>query len=119
MARTSVDRMLAEAAKILDVWRTNPELGLGTLTLEQFQEAIGGAEQATAAVESKRTELTGLLNTRDDLLGTLNELISRTRSGIRAVYGPDSSQYQQSGGTRKSERKPPKRKAKPNSTNQG
>jgi hypothetical protein len=33
-------------------------------------------------------------------------------NGIRGFFGPDSNQYEQAGGTRKSERKPPTRKAK-------
>jgi hypothetical protein len=40
----------------------------------------------------------------------LSDLISRARSGFRAAFGPDSTQYQQAGGTRRSKRKPAKRK---------
>jgi hypothetical protein len=41
----------------------------------------------------------------------LGEWVTRARSGFRAVYGPDSTQYEQAGGTRSSERKKPVRKA--------
>ena len=58
------------------------------------------------------TELTGLINDRDSQGVGLNELVTRVRSGFRAVYGPDSTQYEQAGGTRLSERKKPSRKPK-------
>ncbi len=38
-------------------------------------------------------------------------LITRAHSGIRAPFGPNSSQYEEAGGVRKSERKRPARKA--------
>ena len=41
----------------------------------------------------------------------VGELIVRARSGFKSVYGPDSTQYQQAGGTRKSDRKRPVRRA--------
>jgi len=39
-------------------------------------------------------------------------IIESAHSGIRAQFGPDSSQYEEAGGVRKSERKRPARKAK-------
>ena len=55
-------------------------------------------------------ELTGIRERRDDKLRQVNELVTRFRSGIRSIYGPDSPEYEQAGGTRTSNRKPPKRK---------
>ncbi|HWT01590.1 MAG TPA: hypothetical protein VN256_15190 [Pyrinomonadaceae bacterium] len=40
-------------------------------------------------------------------------IIARARSGFRATYGPDSTQYEQAGGTRSSERKRPSSKKNP------
>jgi hypothetical protein len=37
----------------------------------------------------------------------------QVRSVIKGISGPDSSEYEMVGGTRKSERKKPKRKDKP------
>ena len=53
-----------------------------------------------------------LKNKRDALASELSELVTRTKSGFRAIYGPDSTQYEQAGGTRKSERAKPTRKPK-------
>jgi hypothetical protein len=63
-------------------------------------------------VAARRTELTGLMDVRDDHARTLSDLVTRVRSGVRAIYGPDSPQYEQAGGVRRSERKRPVRKPK-------
>jgi hypothetical protein len=106
------DTVLADAGKIIDTWTANADYKLGTVTLEAFTQARDGAAAADAAVESKRTELSGLMNNRDDKMAELNELTTRARAGFKAFYGADSSQYEQAGGTRASERKSPTRKAK-------
>jgi hypothetical protein len=54
-------------------------------------------------------ERTGLKAHRDDKVRQLNDLITRFRSTVRGVYGPDSALYQQAGGTRLSARKSPAR----------
>ena len=43
---------------------------------------------------------------------TLTALTTRALSGIRGFFGPDSDEYEQAGGTRKSERRKPTRKTK-------
>jgi hypothetical protein len=105
--------VLVDANKIIDTWSANADFKLGTVTLESFTQARDKVADADAAVESKRTELSGLMNDRDDSSAALQELVTRARSGFRATYGPDSSQYEQAGGTRVSERKVATRKAKP------
>ena len=70
---------------------------------------------ALAAVAARRTELTGLMDVRDDHARTRSDLVTRVRSGVRAGYGPDSPQYEQAGGicrSERSERKRPARKPK-------
>ena len=59
----------------------------------------------------------GMLATLDDLQNSLeaaeealNETNRRMLSATEAHYGPDSSEYEQAGGTRKSERKRPTKK---------
>jgi hypothetical protein len=107
------DAVLADANRIIDTWSANADFKLGTVTLESFIAARDAAAAADATVESKRTELSGLMNDRDDKATALHDLVTRARSGFRAAYGPDSSQYEQAGGTRASERKPAIRRPKP------
>ena len=100
----SVARVLNDASKIMDVWNANPDFTLGTTTKDVMTTAITTLATAHAAVETKRTEMTDLLNQRDSQIAAMTQLVTRARSGVRAVYGPDSSQYEQAGGTRTSDR---------------
>ncbi|MBI4770557.1 MAG: hypothetical protein HY784_09155, partial [Chloroflexi bacterium] len=88
------------------------EFHLGTMSLEECRAATARLQSDSAAVEAKRIELTGLMDARDDHGRELAELVTRARSGFRATYGPDSAQYEQAGGTRKSERKPRAKKVR-------
>jgi len=104
--------LLADANKILDTWMANPSFTLGTITLADFQAAVTALQQADATVETRRTELTGLMDARDDHAAKVSDLVTRARSGFRAAFGANSAQYEQAGGTRASERKRPTRAAK-------
>jgi len=44
------------------------------------------------------------LNDRDEKSQVLNDLVLCALTGFKAVDGPDSTQYEQAGGTRRSER---------------
>lgn len=107
------DQTLAEAEKLIRVWQANPTLSMGEITLVKFQEAVDALRQAGTMVDEARTALTGLINGANDKRSIVAKLITRVRSVVRGTYGPDSSQYEQVGGTRASERKPAKRKTTP------
>ena len=109
-SNNTISSVLAEGAKIVDVWTANPTFTLGSVNLDGFKLQMAELLAASAAVESKRTELTGHINSRDAKSSNISEMVSRARSGIRAAFGPDSTEYEQAGGTRKSERKVAKRK---------
>ena len=81
---------------------------------------VDAFEQRILALQAKLSEYNGMLSLLDQLLNELQqderELQSETArmlAGVGAHFGPDSSEYEQAGGTRKSERKRPVRKAKP------
>ena len=101
----SVARILGDAARIVDVWNANPSFAMGLVTKDNLLAAITELQAAHGVVESRRTELTGLMGARDAKAEGIRDLVTRARSGIRATFGPDSAQYEQAGGTRKSERK--------------
>lgn len=104
------DIVLPESEQIARVWTENPTFSLGEITLAGLQTKIKDTQEKRNQVETLRTQLTALTN---DLKVQINELASittRARSGFRAVYGPDSTQYEQAGGTRASERKRPSKK---------
>lgn len=83
-------------------------------------------EQRIIAFAAKLSEYNGMLSLLDQLLNELQrderELqgeTARMLAGVGAHFGPDSSEYEQVGGTRKSERKRPVRKAKPKKDDSG
>jgi hypothetical protein len=113
MPTRSTNDVLTDANRIVDTWNANPDFQLGAITLTKFTEARNSLAAADAEVESKRTELSALLNAREESYAVMQDLVTRVRAGFKAVYGPDSTQYEQAGGTRRSERASTTRKAKP------
>lgn len=78
---------------------------------------VEGYEQDIVTFSTLLDEYNGALAALDDLqnrLGvgeaSLNDKNRRMLSATEATYGPDSSEYEMVGGTRKSERKKPGRK---------
>jgi hypothetical protein len=101
----SYDKVLAEAEQMVRVWEANPDFSMGELTLAQLRAQIQELRDKRAAVEETKTLRTRLVNEADDGATALTKLSARIRSGIKAQYGPNSSQYEQAQGTRESERK--------------
>lgn len=87
-----------------------PNLG-PNLTVPGYQTVI----DETAAIEESHSQLAAQMDdssnrfdAQDALLGDWNR---RILSAVEAQYGPDSSEYEMVGGTRKSERKKPTRRS--------
>lgn len=108
-----VDNVLGEAEQIARVWADNTGFALGGITLAQFQTMITELRTQRGKTEDLRTQLTASINDTNDRALAVSDIVTRARSGFRAFFGPDSTQYEQAGGTRKSDRKRPTRKAKP------
>ncbi len=111
MSRTRpVDTILSEAEQIVRVWTENPTFALSDLTLAQYQTMIANLRAKRSQSEDLRTQLTAAINDTNSQAQAVSDVITRARSGFRAFFGPDSTQYEQAGGTRRSERKRPARK---------
>lgn len=114
MARgKSTETLLTESERIERVWTDNPTFSLGDITLAQFKTKIKELRDARGKAEALRTQLTAAVNEANERSDDLAALVTRARSGFRAFYGPDSTQYEQAGGTRASDRKRPARKPRP------
>ncbi len=108
MARgKAIDEVLADGEQIIRVWTDNPTFTLGEITLPLLQSTVDELRTLRGQIEDKRMELTKLLNDSDVKAADIMSAITRARSGFRASFGPDSTQYEQAGGTRSSERKRP------------
>ena len=99
----------------LKKFRTEPDFG-ATLTVAAYETEINGYaadessyNQDLAALDDKQNRL----NTRESALKDLNQ---RILAAVKAQFGPDSSEFELAGGTRRSERKKPTRKPTGGST---
>jgi hypothetical protein len=106
----SFDEAIADAEKILRMWDENPSFTLGDITREVFTARLEALRQQRAATEALRTQLTEAVNNLNAKAVDLIGLTTRVLSGVRAVYGPNSTQYEQAGGTRTDDRKTVKKK---------
>ena len=109
--KVSAELVLSDSTGIEKVWKANADLKLGKdddkVTLKDYQDSIKTVTDLNDQIADLR-----LLDDRDDAALALSGLNTRALSAIRGIFGPDSSEYDQAGGTRTSERKKPVRKAK-------
>jgi len=90
-----------------------PDFGPG-LTLETYEAAataLSVEQDAYNGDISALDEKTNLFDSHEQDLVDFNQ---RILAAVKAIYGPDSSEYEQIGGVRRSDRKRPAREAKPN-----
>lgn len=106
----SFDDILADAERLIRVWTDNDKLSLGDVTLISFKAQVEALRTKRASNEDLRMQLTRGVNEVNDEAGAIQSINTRALSGVRAQFGPDSSQYEQLGGVRASERKKPKKK---------
>jgi len=112
MAKTvRVKSTLSEALDVKAAWEAVPDFKIGDITLNDFVAAYNAADALHQDHVKTTVTRTGVKANRDDKFRKLDELITRFRSTIRGVYGPDSPLYEQAGGTRTSARKSPGHKA--------
>ena len=108
--RYTIESVLTECDKIVRVWTDNPTFALGEITLAGLQAEIAGAREKRERLEALRMQLTALNNDLNEAASRLAAKRTRALSGLRAVYGPNSTQYEQGGGTRQSEKRRTTRK---------
>ena len=101
----SLDDTIAGAEKIARVWEANPTFALGDLTLAKFKAELEGLKSSRAQLEEARRQVTSLTNITNEKAAAVTSYITRALSGVRAVFGPDSTQYEEAGGTRSSDRR--------------
>jgi hypothetical protein len=109
-SKYSVDAVIEEIEKIARVWVDNPTFTLGEVTLQNLQAKITDAKQKREQLEDLRMQLTALTDDLNNIISILAGIRTRALSGYRAVYGPNSTQYKQAGGTPTSEHRRPARK---------
>ncbi len=108
---TNPDTVQTDSATILKVWADNKDFKLKEVAFEDFKTKSESLRAVLEQIEQRELELTPLRNQRDSTAEQLKDLCVRVRAGFKGYFGADSSEYEQVGGTRSSERKKPVRKA--------
>jgi hypothetical protein len=101
-----IDGMLSDGEQLVRVWTANPTFSMGETTLQTVQDMLADLRLKKTELEEARTLLTRLVDAANDKVREVNQTLVRARYGVRATFGPDSTQYGQVGGTRLSERRP-------------
>jgi hypothetical protein len=109
-SRYKADKVIEGSERISRVWTDNPTFTLGEVTLPSLNAKIASLRQKRDQLETLRMQVTALSNEIDGATDDLSTIRTRALSGLRATYGPNSTQYEQGGGTRQSEVKRPSRK---------
>ncbi len=99
-----------ETQAVLEAWREiDPALQIGGLALTTLEAELAQAMTLYVQIDSLEARFTDLRNQRDALGAELWDKVKRVRTGVKSIFGDDSSQYEMMGGTRMSERKRPVR----------
>ena len=110
--RVTPSAALADAAKIQQMWKENPEFSVPGLSAKDHASQQADVAAQGAEIASAKAHLAGLIEKRDGDARTLHDGNVRARRGVGFTYGLESPQYKMVGGTPPSERKPPVKKAK-------
>lgn len=100
------NNILNQAVNVQAAWaQIDEELTFGNLNIGALVMDINHVHQVEAQLASLENQMTDLRNQRAALYQAAWDKVKRVRSGIKATFGDDSSQYEMAGGTRMSERK--------------
>lgn len=107
MPRKTIDDVIADLEKILSVFILHEEqdFKIGDITRQSLATIIAGLRAKNAELEDAKALAARLVNEISVGLTDAGQIQTRGLSGIRAAFGPDSSEYEQAGGIRTSERK--------------
>lgn len=105
MARKTVDDLIADLEKILRVFRSKSNFAVGDITEATLGTTITSLRSKSSDLENAKTLVSRLVNELNADMTDAGQIQTRGLSGIRAAFGPDSSEYEEAGGVRTSERK--------------
>ncbi len=103
-----------QAEVVLEAWKNiDPALQLGGMALAALEGETTQVRTLYAQISSLETQLIDLRNQRDALTLSVWDRLKRVRTGVKSLFGDDSSEYEMVGGTRLSDRKHPARQEEP------
>lgn len=102
--------VLKDAIRVREAWKKiDEQLAFGELNIAGLAADIENIHQTQPELVDLEHQLTEVRNRRDALYLAAWDKIKRVRSNIKGLYGDDSTEYELVGGTRRSERKKPRR----------
>ena len=104
--KRTLDSVITDAERLAQVWGENTQFSMGDVTLDGLRAAIIKLQQLRHSRDEARIKLSKLVDDTSDQMKLVEGYNTRGRSGMKSIFGPDSAQYAQVGGTRQSERKP-------------
>jgi DNA-binding protein H-NS len=105
---------LKQAQSILSAWKQiDPALKIGPLTVETIAADVATVKALQEKIIQLKSQLLNMRSQRDAAILELWNTVKRSRSGIKGIYGDDSTAYELAGGTRRSQRKKPRRRPRP------
>ena len=113
MLTGSIPKLLQEAHAVKQALE---EIGEGLpsgISASEMSGRITALEDIIRQLDTLNAETTRLINSKGDVAERVSDYIVQSRSAIKGIFGSDSYEYDMVGGTRKSERKKPKKKDKP------
>jgi hypothetical protein len=103
--------VLSRASRITTAWKEiGTSVTIGNLTRSSFTADMTQAGIIEARILEAELQLANLRNERDALYLSLWDKVKRVYSGVKAIYGDDSAQYEMVGRTPASKRKRRSRK---------
>lgn len=113
MARAKRKSTVLEAARqrLAGLKSITPPPDFGTnLKLDDYQRQLNELSGKLDSYNEMNASLDGVLNEIKQAEANMRSMNTRMLAATEAHYGPDSSEYEQVGGTRTSERKRPAKK---------
>jgi hypothetical protein len=112
MLTVSIPKLLQEAHAIKEALEQMGEGVPAGISAAEMADRIAALEGIISELDKVNANRTQLVNSKADVAERVSDYVVQVRSVIKGISGPDSSEYEMVGGTRKSERKKPKRKDK-------
>ena len=104
--RNTLNSTIASADRLIQVWSENIKFSMGDVTLDGLKLEVDKLRNLKRSRDELRVKLSKLIDDTNDQMKLIDDYNTRGLSGMRAIFGPDSAQYAQVGGTRRSDRKP-------------
>jgi hypothetical protein len=102
--------VLKEAIRAEIAWKQiDEELAFGSANAAALAADIENIYRAQSDLRSLEKQLIQVRYRRDQFFLSAWDKVKRLRAGVKGLYGDDSTQYELVGGTRRSERKRPRR----------